>query len=89
MRSTPALSPEREDCSTVRVNHHPHDRRLRGSLVRVGTAGVPLGEAARRLGHSVEVLVSTYVRAPTGDEAVANRIIDSVLALEADDPVNR
>ena len=43
------------------------------------SAGVPLGEAARRLGHSVEVLVSTYVGALTGDEAIANRLIDSVL----------
>ena len=40
-------------------------------------AGVPLGEAARRLGHSVETLVSTYVGALKGDEAVANRLIDS------------
>ena len=31
-------------------------------------AGVPLGEVARRMGHSVETLVSTYVGALTGDE---------------------
>ncbi len=47
------------------------------------SVGVPLGEAARRLGHSVEVLVSTYVGALTGDEAIANRLIDSVLHPDA------
>jgi integrase len=43
-------------------------------------AGVPLGEAARRLGHSVETLVSTYVGALTDDETVANERIEAVLA---------
>lgn len=43
-------------------------------------AGVPLGECARRLGHSVEVLVSTYVGAIEGDEAIANARIDAALA---------
>jgi integrase len=43
-------------------------------------AGVPLGEAARRLGHSVETLVSTYVGALADDEAVANERIAAVLA---------
>jgi integrase len=42
-------------------------------------AGVPLGEAARRLGHSVETLVSTYVGALAGDESLANARIDEVL----------
>lgn len=39
-------------------------------------AGVPLGEAARRLGHSVETLVSTYVGALKGDETASNQMID-------------
>lgn len=43
-------------------------------------AGVPLGEVARRMGHSVETLVSTYVGALTGDEQVANQRIDEALA---------
>ena len=43
-------------------------------------AGVPLGEVARRLGHSVETLVSTYVGALVGDEALANARIDEVLS---------
>lgn len=43
------------------------------------TAGVPLGEVAKRMGHSVETLVSTYVGALAGDEAVANARIDAVL----------
>jgi integrase len=43
-------------------------------------AGVPLGEVARRMGHSVETLVSTYVGALAGDEAVSNARIETVLA---------
>ncbi len=39
-------------------------------------AGVPLGEVARRLGHSVETLVSTYVGALAGDEEIANERIE-------------
>lgn len=39
-------------------------------------AGVPLGEAARRLGHSVETLVSTYIGALKGDETASNQMID-------------
>lgn len=42
-------------------------------------AGVPLGDIARRLGHSVDVLVSTYVGALRGDEAVANEMIERYL----------
>jgi integrase len=42
-------------------------------------AGVPLGEVARRLGHSVETLVSIYVGALDGDDAVANRLIDAAM----------
>ena len=42
-------------------------------------AGVPLGEVARRLGHSVEVLVSTYVGAIDGDEHLANQRIEAML----------
>ena len=40
-------------------------------------AGVPLGEVARRLGHSVETLVSTYVGALAGDETLANYRIEA------------
>ena len=42
-------------------------------------AGVPLGEVAKRMGHSVETLVSTYVGALEGDEVLANRRIDEAL----------
>lgn len=45
-------------------------------------AGVPLGEVAKRMGHSVETLVSTYVGALQGDEIVSNERIEA--ALEAD-----
>ena len=43
-------------------------------------AGVPLGEVAKRMGHSVETLVSTYVGALEGDEDIANGRIDRVLS---------
>jgi integrase len=43
-------------------------------------AGAPLGEVARRLGHSVETLVSTYVGALTGDESLANDRIAAVIS---------
>jgi integrase len=41
------------------------------------SAGVPLGEVARRMGHSVETLVQVYVGALRGDEAAANNLIDA------------
>ncbi|MBI2709358.1 MAG: site-specific integrase [Actinobacteria bacterium] len=43
-------------------------------------AGVPLGEVAKRMGHSVETLVSTYVGALDGDEQLANERIEAALA---------
>ncbi len=43
-------------------------------------AGVPLGDVAKRMGHSVETLVSTYVGVLAGDEEFANKRIDAVLA---------
>jgi hypothetical protein len=43
-------------------------------------AGVPLGEVARRLGHSVETLVSTYVGAMEADEALGNERIELALS---------
>ena len=45
-------------------------------------AGMPLGETARRLGHSVETLVSTYVGALDDEEHIANQRIDSILGLD-------
>ncbi len=44
---------------------------------------MPLGDVARRMGHSVETLVSTYVGALDGDEEIANQRIDAVLATVA------
>jgi len=41
---------------------------------------LPLAEAARRLGHSVETLVSTYIGAMEGDDTEANALLDEVLA---------
>ena len=38
-----------------------------------------LGETARRLGHSVETLGSTYVGALDDEEQVGNQRIDSIL----------
>jgi integrase len=42
-------------------------------------ARVPRAEAARRLGHSVETLVSTYIGAMDGDDTEANSHIDEAL----------
>ncbi|MEZ5412069.1 MAG: tyrosine-type recombinase/integrase [Acidimicrobiales bacterium] len=42
-------------------------------------AGVPLGEVAKRLGHSVETLVAHYVGALAGDDLVANQRIEAAL----------
>lgn len=49
-------------------------------------AGVPLGEVAKRMGHSVETLVSTYVGALEGDEALANARIEEALRLADEEP---
>ena len=46
-------------------------------------AGMPLGETARRLGHSVETLVSTYVGALDDEEHIANQRIDTYLETSA------
>lgn len=43
-------------------------------------AGVPLGDVARRLGHSVETLVSTYIGALQDDEDIGNARIELALA---------
>jgi len=42
-------------------------------------AGMPLAETARRLGHSVETLVSTYVGALDDAEHTANQRVDTIL----------
>ena len=47
-------------------------------------AGMPLGETARRLGHSVETLVSTSVGALDDEEHIANQRI--VTYLEPNSP---
>ena len=44
---------------------------------------MPLGETARRLGHSVETLVSTYVGALDDEEHIANQRIDTYLGTVA------
>ena len=44
-------------------------------------AGVPLAEVARRLGHSVETLVSTYVGALEHDERTGNQRIERILGV--------
>jgi integrase len=43
-------------------------------------AGLPLGDTSRRLGHSVETLVSHYIGALDGDETSGNKLIDIVLS---------
>jgi integrase len=46
-------------------------------------ARVPLAEAARRLGHSVETLVSTYIGAMDGDDVEGNILMDAPWQLPA------
>jgi site-specific recombinase XerD len=46
-------------------------------------AGMPLAETARRLGHSVETLVSTYVGALDDEEHIANQRVDTILGSSA------
>jgi len=43
-------------------------------------SGAPLGEVARRLGHTVDTLVSVYVGALVGDAEVTNQRIEHALA---------
>lgn len=45
-------------------------------------AGVPLREVARRMGHSVETLVSTYVGLLDNDEQTANERIQALIGLD-------
>jgi integrase len=63
------------DCPQLRI----YDCRHAAATTWI-RAGVPLGEVAKRMGHSVETLVSTYVGALTGDETIANDRIDAALA---------
>lgn len=77
----------------IRSDLHPRVRRRRPapSSMRVydcrhaaattwRRAGVPLGEVAKLMGHSVETLVSTYVGALASNEMLANERIDLALA---------
>lgn len=43
------------------------------------SVGVPIREVANRLGHSPEVLLSTYAGVLTGDEKIANKKIEKAL----------
>ncbi len=47
--------------------------------VRTTPARLPSARAIRRLGHSVETLVSTYVGALDDEEHVANQRVDTIL----------
>ncbi len=65
------------DQPTLRV----YDCRHAAATTRLA-AGVPLGEVAKRLGHSVETLVSTYVGSIDSDEELANKRIEALLTGE-------
>jgi integrase len=56
----------------------PYDLRHCAATFWLG-AGVPIGETARRLGHSPEVLLSTYAGVMTGDESTSNAAIEAAL----------
>jgi integrase len=60
----------------------PYDFRHACATTWLG-AGVGLGECARRMGHSVEVLVSVYAGALEGDDLEANRRIDDACRMSS------
>lgn len=55
---------------------------LRHACATIWLRCVPIGECARRLGHSPEVLLSTYAGVLTGDEDIANQRIEEALTNE-------
>ena len=64
-----------------KINHEPlrpYDCRHTAATTWL-RAGVPLGEVACRMGHSVQTLVATYVGALLGDEQASNTMIDRYL----------
>lgn len=66
----------------ARIEHRPlriYDCRHAAATTWL-RAGVPLGDVAKRLGQSVETLVSTYVGALDGDESIANTRIENALS---------
>lgn len=70
---------EKADHARIRVYDFRH-----ANATMMLKARIPLAEAARRLGHSVETLVSTYVGAMEGDDTEANKLIDAVLPSTSD-----
>ncbi len=63
----------------------PYDLRHANATMLL-KAGVPLGEAARRLGHSPDVLLKTYAGVTSDDHDVANARLDAVLSPSASNP---
>ena len=59
----------------------PYDLRHACATLWLG-AGVPVGEVARRLGHSPEVLLKKYAGVLSGDEDLSNARIDAALRNE-------
>ncbi len=58
----------------------PYDlRRFHGTWL--AESGVPYNEAARRMGHSLEVFMRVYVGTTSGVEAVANAAIERALSV--------
>lgn len=60
-----------------------------GSRTYQAKARIPLAEAARRLGYSVEMLVSTYLGAMDGDDTEANSLLDKLLGTTREQIVMR
>ena len=56
----------------------PYDLRHTAATTML-RANVPLPEVARRLGHSVEVLLRVYAGAFDGDRERSNRLLDGEL----------
>ncbi|WP_165959319.1 tyrosine-type recombinase/integrase [Actinomadura sp. KC345] len=64
---------------TAGLAKRPYDLR-HGCASLLLNSGVPATEVARRLGHSLTVLLSTYAHWFTGMEDEANRLIDAALS---------
>jgi hypothetical protein len=47
----------------------------------MSAAGVPLAEAAARMGHSVETMMRFYVKRVAGHEALTDKLLDDFYGL--------
>lgn len=63
----------------IDVDIQPYDLRHTCATIML-RSGVSIGETARRLGHTPEILLRTYAGVLADDEESANRLLDNVFA---------